>query len=1438
MDYSHIVERFNATNNAELELRFSVDKILFKTILDKCKGEMSLEQSVNFIYNNKIRQLLFIDGKKKHTSFVEKKQLINKKSPLYKLVLSTENKISEFNADLTTLVRIKLRLSIFPSELEGWRVDFTMTKNLTDMKKVKPAKESMLYKLDINDFNTDKAPWEHADSFELEVECIDKEIYSPIEDVIDYIHSLAGHIRSSEYNTLVNFISELVHGKKSTNARKIYNKVIELNSDSYSKVYENRTDYYLLDKADGIRFFVILHNKTLTALSDGIDTTPLNTNHRKRTIVDTERVVDEETKQVFYYVFDVLMFEGKSVTGLPTSERISYIPRVVEMSEQHIRPKPIIPITSNFESELNAINDSHKNYESDGIIFTPKDTTYRNTKSWKWKPLTHMSIDFLVKKAGRPREYILFSGISQYNYDKLKLTMLPGFEIYGKYFPIQFSPSSDPFAYKYTHPEDSKFIDIADNVCEFKRVDDSWVLMRIRTDRDAETKAGTYFGNDFYVAEYTWQNYKSPLTFEHLLKPNVKYFQEEKRGLYKQATSFNSFAKSRILTVFKDKEWVIDLAAGKGQDMFRLAGMNVKNAVFLDIDQYALSALVERKHKNKQPLNMNVLIQHTDLTDDYKHTKNNLHRIGVPAVGVDGIMCNFAIHYIIDKLDNLIHLVHSMLKPGGVFVFAAFDGKRIVDLLKNAKEWHVREGDAIKYSIVKKYKSNTLTRTGQQIDVLLPFSMGKYYTEYLVNFDHVLSEFKNRKFIIEKRGNFSEFLNQKPLGDSDTQFVSLYSYAVVRKPDTKNDIISSLSGSYDIDEFKTAFITPQPLRPVVTLDDIKTILPYAFNSGIVKMGHHIGQRKLLLSEIQFLSKTKSKYCIYAGSSPGNKNMYLSEIFPHIKFIDVDPNKFDIVVGDKSHRAVKHDDIVHLYYHYPTKSNTYKNNTSFADMTAMDKKNMLDFVIQSNAKIFIIEDYMTIDIAQWCVGLGDVSFISDIRSNVSGSEYPQDYDIYWNMAMMYNWITIMRPEYTMLKHRDSYGTDVDKTIRHPDDFKLALSNGIDFASDYKDNVFRMSKGTLYIQAWAGRSSSELRLHIKRNDITNTITYDKCEDKMFYFNSIGRSWVWRTNKNANKSLGFCHCNDCALENIILTGAGLDVHKAVNNINRITNRPLLSHHRFTLWVKNVATKSDVFTEMVRHALDLFKKTPNRYKNDGARGNTGETPTGEGLVVPTGEGLVVPTGEGLVVPTGEGLVVPTNETPTDGLMVLPDTLKWMFPETDKPLYIVDASRYSVSSPRMSIQISEQIKHLVQIPDIHITDATAHVGGNTIGFATAFPHVNAVEISKTTYTALTHNIKAFDIENVKTYNESYLDIQNDLKQDIVFFDPPWGGPEYKLNKVMMLYLDDIPIYEVVCRFEVFPVLVILKCPYNLDFALYKRSIPYSNHITKKHGNARIIYSY
>ena len=362
-------------------------------------------------------------------------------------------------------------------------------------------------------------------------------------------------------------------------------------------------------------------------------------------------------------------------------------------------------------------------------------------------------------------------------------------------------------------------------------------------------------------------------------------------------------------------------------------------------------------------------------------------------------------------------------------------------------------------------------------------------------------------------------------------------------PDELVASIDKISGKYSNKELFRSLMCEGLSKvhpPQVTVDDIKHRLPYEENAKTLKPQYHIGQRKLLLSEVQFLTKYKMRYCIYAGSAPGHKTHLLSSMFPQIKFILVDPNKFELKINHRgrqtTHRKIRHEDIVHIYHDYPTRSNTWGRNKKISQMNPAEIKNMVSFIKSSRHKIFIIEDYYTSQISEIFSGLSRTSFISDIRSNVGNAEFPSDFDIIWNTSMMYNWIYTLRPDVSMIKFRLPYFEEPESVDKYmdsfSDDFEMSKKFGIDFLRDYRQGKFAFLPGKLYLQAWPGQSSAELRLHIKKEDLDNKQYYNfkEIEQKLYYYNSISRGYYFHENKNALEQLGFCHCNDCALENNI--------------------------------------------------------------------------------------------------------------------------------------------------------------------------------------------------------------------------------------------------------------------------------------------------------------------
>lgn len=85
------------------------------------------------------------------------------------------------------------------------------------------------------------------------------------------------------------------------------------------------------------------------------------------------------------------------------------------------------------------------------------------------------------------------------------------------------------------------------------------------------------------------------------------------------------------------------------------------------------------------------------------------------------------------------------------------------------------------------------------------------------------------------------------------------------------------------------------------LSDIAPRRPYRKIPHHHRTVNHWGQRKLLLSEIEFLTEHGSPGCIviYAGAAPGTHIPYLVKLFPEVQtFVLYDPADFNVTNSER------------------------------------------------------------------------------------------------------------------------------------------------------------------------------------------------------------------------------------------------------------------------------------------------------------------------------------------------------------------------------------------------------------------------------------------------------------------------------------------------------------------------------------------------------------
>jgi 16S rRNA G966 N2-methylase RsmD len=120
----------------------------------------------------------------------------------------------------------------------------------------------------------------------------------------------------------------------------------------------------------------------------------------------------------------------------------------------------------------------------------------------------------------------------------------------------------------------------------------------------------------------------------------------------------------------------------------------------------------------------------------------------------------------------------------------------------------------------------------------------------------------------------------------------------------------------------------------------------------------------------------------------------------------------------------------------------------------------------------------------------------------------------------------------------------------------------------------------------------------------------------------------------------------------------------------------------------------------------------------------------------------------------------------------------------------YSTTDQLTAEKITKDILKYVSA-DASVTDATACVGGNTFSFAQSFHKVYAIEKDENRHKMLESNMAVLEVSNVTCIHGDALEICHRLQQDVIFLDPPWGGPEYKQKAHIDLYLSDIALYTV-----------------------------------------------
>ena len=360
---------------------------------------------------------------------------------------------------------------------------------------------------------------------------------------------------------------------------------------------------------------------------------------------------------------------------------------------------------------------------------------------------------------------------------------------------------------------------------------------------------------------------------------------------------------------------------------------------------------------------------------------------------------------------------------------------------------------------------------------------------------------------------------------------------------------------------KLAQFTPQDL--IITDRSLRT--PYRQRSNENKTAIHWGQRKLLLSEVEFFTiywnqkEIPNPLCVYAGAAPGTHITLLSEMFPALTFHLYDPADFDIKESDKirlfkeyftedvARRYAERDDV---FFVSDIRTADYKS----LQHKALAKRGVTEFNNDGTPK----------------------ASMAVIKEAYKEAEVTNEDQIWGDMNMQQNWVMAMNPEHALLKFR------------------------LPYVLDGNERMVQYLKGIVYWQVWAPQTSTETRLKPVRNSSGLYETADwnilEYEQWCFHHNTVSREQTFYQNPFTDNNdpidypellNDFDSVAEATILRMYLVKLGVsDVYTQVKRLSRLITLSINHYRVDTKGAKSLSSKrSSPVKSSSKSALDAFR-------------------------------------------------------------------------------------------------------------------------------------------------------------------------------------------------------------------------------------------------------------
>lgn len=230
---------------------------------------------------------------------------------------------------------------------------------------------------------------------------------------------------------------------------------------------------------------------------------------------------------------------------------------------------------------------------------------------------------------------------------------------------------------------------------------------------------------------------------------------------------FHNYLKETLYQKYvpKSKGHILELAAGRGGDIYKIMSSGAKYALLVEQNKEALNEAEKRfnEHEKAGASSINMRFLQYDLS------KNATKDIG-SIVKKNGIDCfdivsiQFAFHYFLENkksFEIIFKNIDTYCCSGGYVFITGFDGERVIKFLEETKKGEGKAlmiNDVKVFEIDKLYNGNKIRNVGQPIDVFVQ-TIGKH-KEYLINFKFVIDYFEKHGYKLIENRPFNKMIRE------------------------------------------------------------------------------------------------------------------------------------------------------------------------------------------------------------------------------------------------------------------------------------------------------------------------------------------------------------------------------------------------------------------------------------------------------------------------------------------------------------------------------------------------------------------------------------------------------------------------------------------------------------------------------------------------------